>query len=122
MDGRGWLAEVFEAADLRKGLKEGGQLLGAFIVVRAPEEFVVYVRVNWIRGRGFRLIRTWRGTAGDRTFKLLDSAWRFVRSFDYFGRITVYPTGDPELQQFAGVAAEDLGEIKPASETDQQQA
>ena len=122
MGGRGWLAEVFEAADLRKGLKEGGQLLGAFIVARTADEFVVYVRVNWIRGRGFRLIRTWRNTAGDRTFKHLDSAWRFVRSFDYFGRITVYPTGDPELHQFAGVAPEDLGAIQQASETDQQQA
>jgi hypothetical protein len=110
MVGRGWLRDVFEEADLRSGLKDGGQVLGAFIVARGEEEFVIYVRGNWIRGRGFRIIRTWRGSSGDRTFKNLQSAWSFIRKFNFLGRVTVYPAGDPELRQFVGVAPEDLGE------------
>lgn len=96
---------------MRAGLCGGGHILGAFIVTRGcPEEFVVYMRGNWIRGRGFRIIRTWRGAAGDRRFKNLDAAWRFVRKFDFLGRITIYPTGDAELRQFVGVLPADLAE------------
>jgi hypothetical protein len=104
------LADVFEEADLRSGLKDGGHVLGAFIVARSEEDFVIYVRGNWIRGRGFRIVRTWRGSSGDRTFKNLQSAWSFIRKFNYLGRVTVYPAGDPELRQFVGVAAQDLGD------------
>jgi len=104
------LADVFEEADLRAGLKEGGHVLGAFIVARSEDEFVIYLRCNWIRGRGFRIIRTWRGTSGDRSFKNLQSAWCFIRKFDFLGRVTIYPVGDFELRQFVGVAAQDLEE------------
>jgi hypothetical protein len=65
---------------------------------------------NWIRGRGFRIIRTWRGSAGARTLKNLQSAWFFIRKFNFLGRVTVYPAGDADLRQFVGVAAEDLAE------------
>ena len=101
---------AFEESDLRSGLKDGGQVLGAFIVARGEEEFVVYLRCNWIRGRGFRIIRSWRGLSGDRTFKNLQSAWGFVRKFDFLGRVTVYPAGDSELRQFMGVSSRDLAE------------
>lgn len=104
------MGDVFEEADLRSGLKDGGQVLGAFIVARSEEDFVIYVRSNWIRGRGFRIIRTWRGSSGDRTFKNLQSAWSFIRKFNFLGRVTIYPAGDPELRQFVGVAPQDLGE------------
>jgi hypothetical protein len=104
------LGDVFEEADIRSGLKDGGQVLGAFIVARSEEEFVVYMRCNWIRGRGFRIIRSWRGLAGDRTFKHLQSAWGFIRKFNFLGRVTVYPAGDVELRQFVGVAPQDLVE------------
>jgi hypothetical protein len=102
------LGDVFEEADIRSGLKDGGQVLGAFIVARSEDEFVVYMRCNWIRGRGFRIIRSWRGLSGDRTFKHLQSAWGFIRKFDFLGRVTVYPAGDVELRQFVGVAPQDL--------------
>jgi hypothetical protein len=105
------LGDVFEEADIRSGLKDGGQVLGAFIVARSEEEFVVYMRCNWIRGRGFRIIRSWRGLSGDRTFKHLQSAWGFIRKFDFLGRVTVYPAGDVELRQFVGVAPQDLVEL-----------
>ena len=111
LDGRDRLAAAFEEADLRAGLNDGGQVLCAFIVARGEDAFVIYLRCNWIRGRGFRIIRTWRGSSGDRTFKNLHSAWRFVRKFNFTGRVTVYPSGDPDLQQFRGVSPEDLGTI-----------
>ena len=101
---------AFEEADLRAGLKDGGQVLGAFIVARSEDEFVVYMRCNWIRGRGFRIIRSWRGLSGDRTFKHLQSAWAFIRKFHFLGRVTIYPAGDVELRQFVGVAPRDLEE------------
>src|ERR1700722_3481107 len=42
VDGRDWLGDLaFEEADLRAGLKDGGQVLGAFIVARSEDEFVV---------------------------------------------------------------------------------
>ena len=105
------MATAFEEADLRAGLSDGGQVLGAFIVARGEDEFVIYLRCNWIRGRGFRIIRTWRGSSGDRAFKNLHSAWGFVRKFNFTGRVTVYPAGDPDLQQFRGVSPQDLGTI-----------
>jgi hypothetical protein len=100
---------AFEESDLRSGLKDGGHVLGAFIVARGEDEFVVYLRCNWIRGRGFRIIRSWRGSSGDRTFRNLQSAWGFVRKFNFLGRVTVYPVGDPELRGFTGVSPRDLG-------------
>ncbi len=106
------MGDVFEEADLRAGLKEGGHVLGAFIVARGEDEFVIYLRCNWIRGRGFRIIRTWRGASGDRSFKNLQSAWCFIRKFDFLGRVTVYPVGDFELRQFVGVASQDLEESR----------
>ncbi len=111
MGGRDRLGNAFAEADLRSALKEGGQVLGAFIVARSEEEFVIYLRCNWIQGRGFRIIRTWRGLSGDRSFKNLQSAWFFVRKFNFLGRVTIYPAGDPELRQFVGVSPCDLGEL-----------
>ena len=107
------MGDVFEEADLRAGLKDGGVILGAFIVARSEEEFVVYMRSNWIRGRGFRIIRTWRGVSGDRTFKNLELAWLFVRKFNFLGQVTIYPAGDPDLRQFVGISPRDLGESAP---------
>ena len=105
------MGNAFEEADLRTALKDGGQVLGAFIVARSEEEFVIYLRSNWIQGRGFRIIRTWRGLSGDRSFKNLQSAWFFIRKFNFLGRVTIYPAGDPELRQFVGVSPCDLGEV-----------
>ncbi len=99
----------YEESDLRAGLKAGGRILGGIIVARgSPPEFVVYVRCSWLRGRSFRLIRSWRGTSGDRSFKSLDSAWQFFQKFEFTGRITVYPAGDPGLRSFAGLSPRDL--------------
>ncbi len=104
------MSDAFEEADLRAGMREGGQILGAFIVARTEEEFVIYLRPSWGRGRGFNIVRTWRGLSGDRSFKKLQSAWLFVRKFSFSGQVMIYPSGDAELRGFAGVAAQDLME------------
>ena len=104
------MGEVFEEADIRMGLSDGGEILGAFIVARSEGDLVVYVRGSWVHGRGFRIIRSYRGRTGDRLFKKLDSAWSFIKKFGYSGHITIYPAGDPKLWQFMGVAPQDLGE------------
>jgi hypothetical protein len=104
------VGEVFEEADIRMGLSDGGEILGAFIVARSGGDLVVYVRGSWVHGRGFRIIRSYRGRTGDRLFKKLDSAWSFIKKFGYSGHITIYPAGDPKLWQFMGVAPQDLGE------------
>jgi hypothetical protein len=102
------VGEVFEEADIRMGLKDGGEILGAFIVARSDEDLVVYLRGSWVHGRGFRIIRSYRGWTGDRSFKKLDSAWAFIKKFGYAGHVTIYPVGDPKLRQFMGVAPQDL--------------
>ena len=107
------MATAFEEPDLRLGLKDGGQEVGAFSVARGGEEFAIHVRCKWARGRGFRIIRIWSGSSGDKIFRNPQSAWRFVRKFDFHGRVTVYPAGDLELRQFVGVSPNDLGESVP---------
>ena len=102
------MGEAFEEADLRAGLNKGGAVVGAFIVERtASKGFVVYLRTDWVRGRGFRLIQTWRAHQGDRLFKSVDVALRFIRRYGFTGRVTIYPAGDPELRLFAGVSPTD---------------
>ena len=107
------LGEGFAEADLRKGLKKGGHILGAFIVERLDKSgFLVCLRVDWTRGRGYWVIRTWRNR-GDRLYKSLDRAFGFVRRFGFTGRITIYPEGDKELAQFASFV--DDPDVDPAS-------
>ena len=48
VDGSDWVGNAFEKADLCSALNDGGQVLGAFIVARSEEEFVIYLRCNWI--------------------------------------------------------------------------
>ena len=107
--GAEFLERSFEEADLRAGLKEGGSILGAFIVAR-DGQFVLYMRGSWVKNRAYRIIRTWRGKEGDRVFRSLDVAYRFLRRFGFTGRVMVYPMRDGELRQFKGVLSTDLGD------------
>ena len=102
------MPDAFEESDLRAAFKAGGKVLGAFIVARSENTFAVYVRGDWGRKRGFRILRTWRGASGDRTFKNLHSALRFVRQLGWAGRMTIYPISDPELAAFVGVQEQDM--------------
>ena len=101
------MAKALEEAELRAGLKQGGAVLGAFIVERQGGGYAVYLRTDWIRGRKFRVVQTWRSREGDRIFKSVDVAMRFIRRFDFCGRVTIYPEGDRELAQFAGLGSAD---------------
>jgi hypothetical protein len=102
------MGEVFEKADIRKALEGGGEILGAFVVARSDDDLVVYIQASWVHDRGSRIIRTYRGWAGDRSFKKLDSAWSFVKKYGYARDFTIYPAGNPKLQQLVGVATKDL--------------
>ena len=107
------MVSAFEESHLRAGIKAGGQILGAFIVARSEAEFVIYMRPTWGRGRGFKIVRTWRGASGDRSFEYLQSAWLFIRKIGYSGQVMTYPAGDPDLQGFVGVDPQDL--VDPAA-------
>ena len=72
------------------------------------------MRASWGRGRGFKIVRTWRGAAGDRSFKNLQSAWLFVRKFDFSGRVMIYQPGDLDLKGFVGVDPRDLEDDPPS--------
>ncbi len=99
-----------EEAQIRTARQEGGVVVGAFIVVRGNADYVVYLRPSWTRGRGFRIITTWRGQQGDKVWKSFDVAMRWIRKHAFSGRVTIYPVGDPELRTFLGVQPQDLGE------------
>ncbi len=89
------MQEVFQESDLRAGIRKGWAVLGAFIVARSEEAFVIYMRANWGRGRGFHIIRTWRGLTGDRTSRNLQSAWCFVRNSTSRGVLRSIRLGTP---------------------------
>ncbi len=100
--------DALEESHLRAGIAAGGQVLGAFIVIRGEAEIVVYLRCSWLHGRGFKIIKSYRSHSGDRTFRRLDTAWNFTREFGLAGAVMVYPSGDPDLAAFAGVVPRDL--------------
>ena len=83
-------------------------MLVTFVVALFEEAFFIYMHSSWGRGCGLRIIRTRRGVSGDRAIKNLQSTWSFVRKFDFFDRVTVYPAGDADLRQFDGVIRQDL--------------
>lgn len=107
------LLEPFELADIKAGLRDGGKILGVFIVARPDSDegpvFVVYFRTDWTQSRTFRILSRFR-TEGVRTYKNLGSLYKTIRSIGYDGRITIYPSGDNALHTFVGVLPEDLGD------------
>ena len=108
------MPESIEPGDIAKHRKKGGEVLGALIVERADGRHVIYVRVSWTRGRAYRLLGTWRGKGGDRSFLHLESAVRLIRRMGINSKICLYREDDPEL---ALVAAAALGRA-PAAEPD----
>lgn len=97
------MPESIEPAEIVKQQKKGGQVLNAIIVERTEGGCVIYVRVSWTRGRAFRLLGTWRGKSGDRTFQHVESAVRLVRRMGINTKICVYREDDPELALVAAV-------------------
>jgi hypothetical protein len=100
-----------QETEIREGLKEGGRILGLFVVERPaspedPVEFVVYVRPSWTRG--YRILRTWRDK-DDRAFRDFDRMLPLLRDLGYDGPVTVYKAGCVELSKFRGVLVRDGG-------------
>ena len=98
-----------QEGEVRTGLREGGQVLGFFIVERLDgdcSEYVAYIRVSWTRG--FRILRTWRDKA-DREYRNLSLLYQLSRDFGYAAPVTVYRAGCAELLRFRGVLPRDSG-------------
>ena len=102
------LAASLKEAEVRAGIKVGGDVLGAFIVELAAGGFLVYLRCSWIHGRQFRVLRTWRDLRGDRVFDRIEGAYYFIRRLPYDGVITIYPEGDRHLARFSIVGGDNL--------------
>lgn len=108
----GWpsLSEPFELSDLRRGVREGKRILGAFIVDRSHDgrsAFVVYFRSDWVKSRRFQILRTFRGKA-DREYKHLNDLYLTIRELGYDGRVSIYRAGDKDLALYAGTLPVDL--------------
>jgi hypothetical protein len=100
-----------QETEVREGLREGGKILGLFVVERPasegePPEFVAYIRPSWTRG--YRILRTWRDR-DDRAFRDFDRMLPLLRALGHDGPVTVYKAGCPELARFRGVLARDGG-------------
>lgn len=119
-EGDNSLSEPFELAEIKAGIKDGGKILGAFIVARTTSDgkeiFVVYFRTDWTQSRTFRILCRFRSDR-PKTFKRLDRLYEAVRGTGYTGRIIIFPSGDSELQKFSGVLPED-GEGLPHPDGD----
>jgi hypothetical protein len=98
-----------EEAELRDGLRAGGEIQQALSVARssrAAATFVVYLRVSW--RLGYHVLRRWRGR-GERVLKTSDAVLQTVWRHGYRGPVAIYRAGDPALARFRGVSAQDGG-------------
>jgi hypothetical protein len=98
-----------EEAELRDGLRAGGEIQQALSVARssrAAATFVVYLRVSW--RLGYHVLRRWRGR-GERVLKTSDAVLQTVWRHGYRGPVAIYRAGDPALAGFRGVSAQDGG-------------
>ena len=111
------MSDDYEEADIRAGLREGGRILQAFIVMRPTKpsdgavdaEYVCYIRTNW--RRGYRILQVARHKY-DKIYMgsgLGRLVWLLHRGFDYNGPLIIYHAGCEHLQRFAGLRPIDSG-------------
>ncbi len=102
----------FEEAEIRQGLRAGGRVQSAFIVLRPAANpvdvrFVAYLRVSWL-SPGYHLLETYRHRA-DRTYRDLGRLMLLLQ--DDFGigdqPIPVFRAGSPRLQRFRDLRPQD---------------
>jgi len=116
------VSDDYDEADIRKGLREGGKLLQAFIVMRPSNpgggpldaEYVCYIRTDW--RRGYRILQVSRHKY-DKVYMgsgLSRLVWLLRKEFDYQGPLVLYNAGCEHLQRFAGLRPLDHG--RPAEE------
>lgn len=116
------MPEGYDEADIRKGLRDGGKVLQAFIVMRPTNpgagpldaEYVGYVRTSW--RRGYRILQVFRHKR-DKIYMgsgLSRLIWLLRVEFGYEGPLVLYQAGSEHVQRFAGLRRIDHG--RPSEE------
>ena len=116
------MPEGYDEADIRTGLRDGGSILQAFVVLRPspPDagamdaEYVCYVRTDW--RRGYRVLQVFRHKS-DKIYMgsgLGRLVWLLRKEFNYGGPLILYNAGCEHLQRFAGLRPIDSG--RPVAE------
>ena len=111
----------YDEADIRAGLRDGGSILQAFIVLRPSSpgceavdaEYVCYVRTGW--RRGYRIMQVARHKR-DKIYMgsgLGRLVWLLRKEFSYGGPLVIYDAGSEPLQRFAGLRPIDSGRVPP---------
>lgn len=111
------MPEGYDEADIRKGMREGGKVLQAFIVMRPSNtegtavdaEYVGYVRTDW--RRGYRILQVFRHKY-DKIYMgsgLGRLVWLLRKEFNYNGPLVLYNAGCEHLQRYAGLQRIDSG-------------
>ena len=108
------MSDGFEEADIRAGLREGGNILSAFIVTRpaavqSDVEYVAYLRTSW--RRGYHILQT-RRKRKDKIFMadgLGRLAWLLRHEFGFKDPLILYEAGHDALQRFVGLRSIDRG-------------
>ena len=111
----------YDEADIRTGLRDGGSILQAFIVLRPSSdgggavdaEYVCYVRTSW--RRGYRIMQVARHKR-DKVYMgsgLGRLVWLLRKEFGYGGPLVLYDAGCEHLQRFAGLRRVDSGRLPP---------
>jgi hypothetical protein len=108
--------QSWQEADIKAGLRDGGAVVGVFVVARAEPRgagFAAYIRTDW--ARGFRPLRTFRDRS-DRIFRSLDKLVGLLRDdFHYSGEITLFVAGDESLRRFRALLPADLAALDSKS-------
>ena len=113
----------FEEADIKAGLRDGGTVLQAFIVIRPPPRpksgkvgptdvgYVAYFRCSW--RRGYHILKTFRRKM-DKVYiglGLTRLVWLIQEEFGYRDPLVLYRAGSGGLQRFADLQPMDRGTL-----------
>lgn len=103
----------FQEADIHEGMRMGGYLQSAFIVVRpavVPEEvtYVAYLRTTWRVGYHLLELSRYRG---ERIYRNLGRlVFLLQESFRVRAPVQVFRAGCPELRRFRNLLPQDRGD------------
>ena len=111
----------FQESDIREGVRAGGAVTQALVIVRpapVPEQvaYVAYLRVSW--RIGYHLLQLHR-YKGERIYRDLGRlVFMLQQDFGVCSPIQVYRAGCPALRRFRNLQPHDLrGSAPPASPT-----
>ena len=118
------MPDDYDEADIRAGLRDGGKVLQAFIIMRPSNpgggpldaEYVGYLRTDW--RRGYRILQVARHKY-DKVYLgsgLGRLVWLLRKEFNYDGPLVLYNAGCEQVRRFAGLRPIDSGQ-PPAEES-----